>query len=126
MLKTYTFPRALTNKFVSFEEIVVVETSNLVQRLSLSNQPTEIKPFILKSCANMFTNHFCSKSFAYDDACFNRMVENFDEIFYEINQGYAADFLPFLLPLHQRRLKKMSGYAHEIRDFINDNIIKNR
>lgn len=74
----------------------------------------------------MFTSHFCSKSFAYTDPSFNKMVENFDEIFYEVNQGYAADFLPFLLPLHQRRLKKMSGYAHEIRDFINDNIIKNR
>lgn len=54
------------------------------------------------------------------------MVENFDEIFYEINQGYAADFLPFLLPFHTNHLEKMNKLAREVRKFVLEYIIEDR
>lgn len=54
------------------------------------------------------------------------MVENFDEIFWEVNQGYAADFLPFLLPLHHKNLAKMNTLTHQIRDFVLQKIIGER
>ncbi|KAF5287398.1 hypothetical protein FQR65_LT12223 [Abscondita terminalis] len=123
MLKTYTFPRACTNKFATLEEIIANETSNLVGRI---NDGVCVKKLILHSCANIFTNHFCTKDFAYENDRFAKMIENFDEIFYEVNQGYAADFLPFLLPLHQNRLAKMGDHAHEIREFLIENVIEGR
>lgn len=54
------------------------------------------------------------------------MVRNFDDIFYEVNQGYAADFLPWLLPLHSSLLSQMSNWSHEIRKFVLESIIENR
>ncbi|KAK9737953.1 Cytochrome P450 [Popillia japonica] len=54
------------------------------------------------------------------------MVENLDEIFYEINQGYAADFLPFLLPFHTNHLEKMNKLAREVRKFVLEYIIEDR
>ncbi|KAK5638951.1 hypothetical protein RI129_013246 [Pyrocoelia pectoralis] len=124
MLKTYTFPRACSNKFSALEDIISHETSQLVTRLA--NSPRETKNEILYSCANIFSKHFCSKSFAIDHPAFACMIENFDEIFYEVNQGYAADFLPFLLPLHYTRLGKMSELAHDIRNFLIDEVIEGR
>ncbi len=54
------------------------------------------------------------------------MVKNFDKIFWEVNQGYAADFLPFLLPFHTNRMKQLEKWSHEIRTFILENIINER
>lgn len=60
------------------------------------------------------------------DHDFITMTKDFDEIFYEVNQGYAADFLPFLMPLHKNRLNHMSKLTHRIRHFIETKIIEDR
>lgn len=44
----------------------------------------------------------------------------------EVNQGSAADFLPFLLPFQYKNMKKMEQWSHEIRQFILNNIITDR
>jgi len=54
------------------------------------------------------------------------MIDNFDKVFYEVNQGYAADFMPFLMPLHQRNMTRMANWSHEIRKFMEKNIIGDR
>lgn len=41
-------------------------------------------------------------------------------------QGYAADFLPWLLPLHAKHLSQLAAWSHEIRDFMTDGIIQQR
>lgn len=87
---------------------------------------TEIKPIVLHGCANVFTNHFCSKNFDIKDKEFQTLVRDFDEVFYEVNQGYAADFLPFLLPLHKGRINEMNKLTHRIRHFIETRIIEDR
>lgn len=87
------------------------------------NTPIDIKPLILGTCANMFTQYMCSTSFSYDDPEFKEIVRYFDEIFWEINQGYAVDFLPWLLPIYQGHMKKLSFWAAEIRQFILERII---
>lgn len=51
------------------------------------------------------------------------MVNCFDEIFWEINQGYAVDFLPWLSPFYTAHMKKLEFWAKEIRTFILDRII---
>lgn len=125
MLRVHTFPRSFTSKFENLDEIISFEMSKLSSKIK-ANNICEVKPFILQACANVFTNHFCSRNFSEDEKDFVEMIRNFDNIFYEVNQGYAADFLPFLLPLHKGRLAQMSQYAHRIRHFIEKRIIENR
>jgi cytochrome P450 family 307 subfamily A len=52
------------------------------------------------------------------------MVSAFDEIFWEINQGYLVDFLPILSnPFYNKHMQKLENWAKEIRTFILDRII---
>jgi cytochrome P450 family 307 subfamily A len=85
-----------------------------------------VKPLIQEACANVFTQYFTTRSFDKSDSKFQQLIKNFDKIFWEVNQGYAADFLPFLLPFHRRNMNKMEKWSHEIRHFIEQNIISNR
>lgn len=86
-------------------------------------QPIHLKPILLAACANMFTQYMCSTSFEYSDEGFKKTVRYFDEIFWEINQGYAVDFLPWLQPVYAGHMKKLSMWASEIRQFILARII---
>lgn len=85
-----------------------------------------VKPVLLETCANIFFQYLCSRNFTKCNYKFQKMIRNFDKIFYEVNQGYAADFLPFLLPLHHNHLKSLESWSHEIREFILENVIENR
>lgn len=85
-----------------------------------------VKPIVNETCANIFTQYFTTRSFDASDSKFQQLIKNFDKIFWEVNQGYAADFLPFLLPFHRNHMKKMEQWSHEIRKFILENIIEDR
>lgn len=126
MLRAHTFPRAFTSRFHHLDSIIGRELSAVKQELSEISQPTQIKPLLMPACANIFTSYFCSKRFDLHDPSFTKMVRNFDEVFYEINQGYAADFIPWLMPLHSRLLAQMSEWSHEIRGFVVSSIIGDR
>lgn len=82
-----------------------------------------IKPLIMAACANMFTQYMCTTRFPYTDPGFHQTVRYFDEIFWEINQGYAIDFLPWLEVFYTKHLSRISGWAHDIRQFILARII---
>lgn len=125
MLRTHTFPRSFSVKFNNLDNIIGSEVSRMMARIT-PDASTEIKPLILQGCANVFASHFCSKNFNPNDQEFCTMVSDFDEVFYEVNQGYAADFLPFLMPLHRGRLNQMSKLTHRIREFIESRIIEDR
>ncbi|CAH1380703.1 unnamed protein product [Tenebrio molitor] len=124
MLKAYTFPRAFTNRFYSLEQLITAGTQSIVESVALSALPT--KAIISRVCADIFTRHFCSKSFDLADETFVEMVDNYDDIFYEVNQGYAADFLPFLMTFHEKNLKRINKATHKIRDFVLTHIIGSR
>lgn len=85
-----------------------------------------IKPLVNETCANIFSQYFTTRSFDKSDNTFQQLIRNFEKIFWEVNQGYAADFLPFLLPFHRNNMKKMERWSHEIRNIILENIIANR
>lgn len=87
---------------------------------------TDLKPLILHHCANVFFSHFCSKNFEFSDERFRNVIESFDDIFYEVNQGHAADFLPFLMPLHKKKLERMNSLTHKIREFIETEVVADR
>lgn len=89
-----------------------------------SDGEVNIKPLLLAACGNMFSQYMCSTRFNYTDPSFQILVRRFDQIFWEINQGYAVDFLPWLQPFYQKHLNKLSGWAREIRQFILERIIE--
>lgn len=130
MLVQHSFPRNFSLRFNQLNDIITDQMQSTITDVKTKiavNQTVAIKPIILQSCANIFTQYFCSRSFSMADKGFQQMIYNFDKIFYEVNQGYLADFLPFLLPLfHSRNLKRMENWSHEIRQFILENIIENR
>ncbi|KAL1502076.1 hypothetical protein ABEB36_007275 [Hypothenemus hampei] len=120
MLKAYTFPRAFTNNYHSLDELITNCTQEMLQEFG--ENPLDLKPIFLRCCARIFLLHFCSRNF-HMEADFLRMINNFDEVFFEVNQGYAADFLPFLMPLHKKKMQKLNEVTSEIRQFINDRVI---
>jgi len=127
MLTPHTFPRNFTPRFHLIDNIINKQIEVMIENID-SNENTNIfiKEYLLKTSANVFTEYFCSKTFDWQDEKFNTMLKNFDRIFYEVNQGYAADFLPFLLKFHNKNLKQMETWSHEIRYFILENIIGER
>ncbi|XP_012289084.1 cytochrome P450 307a1-like [Orussus abietinus] len=127
MLWVHAFPRTFTHRYRHLNSIISQQMVLLMSRLDHTyDKQFQTKSLILHSCANIFTRYFCSRSFGYEHAAFRRMVENFDLVFFEVNQGYAADFLPFLMPLHRRNMAKMAHWSHKIREFVNENIIEER
>ncbi|KAI2474235.1 hypothetical protein C4B38_000302 [Diabrotica virgifera virgifera] len=125
MLKTHTFPRAFTNNFYNLEDLISSETENMISQIK-PNGSTQLKKIISRNCANIFLSHFCSKKYDTENKKFVQMVGNFDEIFYEVNQGYAADFLPFLTPFLKKNMNRMKAVTHEIRQFVTEEIIEKR
>lgn len=127
MLRVHAFPRAFSKRFNELDDVVRVEMKDLLNNIdALDGGVVDAKPLILHSAANIFTSYFCSRSFDYSDEDFRRMVANFDEIFYEINQGYLADFIPWLMPFHKRHLDRVSDWSHSIRDFVTKEIVADR
>lgn len=134
MLTQHSFPRNYSPRFQSLNDIIMNQMQNLtneIRKQTLEYGPSnkdsiEIKPIFMVTCANIFTEYYCSRSFCPNDKQFNNMIKNYDQIFWEVNQGYACDFLPFLLPFHIRNLRRMERCTHEIRQFILANIIEDR
>ncbi|KAJ8951928.1 hypothetical protein NQ318_013594 [Aromia moschata] len=123
--RTYCSPRFTSLQYDTVNKVAVDELTGFVNELRKLPQdtPVNIKPIVMGACANMFTQYMCSTSFSYDDPEFKKVVRYFDEIFWEINQGYAVDFLPWLSPIYKGHMNKLSHWAGEIRQFILGRII---
>ncbi|XP_013103257.1 cytochrome P450 307a1 [Stomoxys calcitrans] len=104
---------------------VCVFMNALRERLSPHGE-CEIKSLIQQTSANMFLQYMCSIRFDYNDNDFKKVVECFDEIFWDINKGYALDFLPWLAPFYKKHLNTIVGWSTAIRKFIIERIISQR
>lgn len=105
------------------------EIQECISRMKAIVKPqeeTHLKPLIMETCANLFSLYMCSTRFDYDDVGFKSLVRCFDEIFWEINQGYAVDFLPWLSPFYASHMKNVESWAKTIREFILDRVIDPR
>ncbi|XP_059478932.1 cytochrome P450 307a1-like [Neocloeon triangulifer] len=127
MLRAHTFPQSFSARFSHLDSFVAEEMHDLTARLdATAGASTAIKPELIHACANIFSAYFCSKKFDRHDAAFNHTLDIFDSIFYEVNQGCAADFLPWLLPFHSKQMAQMKQWSHEIRQFMETHIINDR
>lgn len=130
LARKHCSPRDASSFFHKMSDVGVFEMQEFIELLErkivVGGEDLEIKPLIQHTCANMFTQYMCSTRFDYDDIDFKRVVEYFDEIFWEINQGYALDFLPWLALFYKRHLNKMVRWSSTIRTFILQRIINER
>lgn len=104
----------------------VQECINRMKSIVKTDGETHLKPMIMETCANLFMLYMCSMRCSYEDVEFKKMVRSFDEIFWEINQGYAVDFLPWLSPFYASHFKNVESWAKTIRDFILKRVIDSR
>lgn len=125
MLIPHTFPRNFSTRHSQLNGIVTEHMTEMLHEFQ-SKQILDIKSIVLQTCANIFIKYFTSISFETDNPDFLKLIGNFDKIFYEVNQGYAADFLPFLEPLHRNNMKRMAEWSEEIREIILKNIVGDR
>lgn len=122
--RIFCSPRMASTHYDRLEAVCAVEVADLLEELGRSvatagvGTPVHAKQLLQTCCANMFTHYMCSARFGYSDAAFRQVVRFFDEIFWEINQGYAVDFLPWLAPAYRNHLGRLSRWAQSIREFI--------
>lgn len=83
-----------------------------------------IKQTINQTCFNMFSQYMCTTRFDYDDVDFQNITRCFDDIFWEINQGYAVDFLPWLAPFYSKHMQRLASWSVSIRHFILSRVIE--
>lgn len=129
LARRHCSPRSSSPYFLKLSNIGCFEVKELMEKMKeivIPGQEFEIKQLIQQVCANMFTQYMCSIRFDYDDLDFQNIVKYFDEIFWEINQGYVLDFLPWLAPLYKRHTDKIVGWSSKIRKFILERIINYR
>lgn len=124
--RTYCSPRFTSIQYDSVNAVGCAEMQNMLEQMRVAvphGAEFHVKPLVMAACANMFTQYMCTTRFPYDDSGFQQTVRYFDDIFWEINQGYAIDFLPWLEPFYGRHLRRLSTWAHDIRQFILARII---
>lgn len=111
---------------IASDELHAVLGSLAAATAGASERAVQVKPLLMMACGNMFMQFMCSKRFDYADDGFRTMVRTFDEIFWDINQGYAVDFMPWLRPFYAGHLRKLSRWSGDIRRFIMDTVVLQR
>lgn len=127
----YCSPKVCSTNYGLLDSIASDQLDMLLESLAAvtvcgSEREVQVKQPLLMACANMFVQFMCSTQFKYDDPEFQTMVRTFDEIFWDINQGYAVDFLPWLKPFYAGHMRKLSAWSAHIRRFIMDVIVSKR
>ncbi|XP_058127156.1 cytochrome P450 307a1 [Anopheles ziemanni] len=129
LARKHCSPSDASSYYQKMSDVGVMEMHRFMDQLDEVVSPGsdfKVKPLIMQACANMFSQYMCSVRFDYNDQGFVDMVRNFDEIFWEINQGYAVDFLPWLAPFYHKHMSKLTRWSAEIRDFILERIVNER
>jgi cytochrome P450 family 307 subfamily A len=122
----YCSPRFASVHYDNLNQVSCAEAVEFLAELSRvtkGSQEYKAKPLIQAACFNMFTQYMCSTRFAYDNTACAKVVRTFDDIFWEMNQGYAVDFMPWLLPAYKGHMHLISTWAHTVRQFILSNIV---
>ena len=86
----------------------------------------DMKDLLTKACSNIFNTYFCAVDrHSYDSVSHNHYIEAFDKVFWEVNNGRAVDFLPWLMPAMWKPLKDIKTWTHQVRDFVIKELVEN-
>lgn len=83
---------------------------------------TALKPRqpLLVATANIFYTFLCSERFSPDDPKFLHIVDLYNEVFHQLFQGFAIDFMPWLKVLQSTQLGILRAKSTEIYHFTED------
>lgn len=128
LLRAHTFPNSMSNMYGRLNECLKTELAELTDTVdAMANTDcVDLKNVLLHSCANVFMSYFCSTRFARTYDRFREFVRNFDDVFYEVNQGSACDFLPGLTPFYRWHFGKIRKWSEKIRGFMEKEIFDRR
>lgn len=129
LARKHCSPRDSSSYYAKMSEVGCMEMHEFMNQIAANITPGQdfhIKPLIQQTCANMFSQYMCSTRFDYADKDFQNISKCFDDIFWEINQGYAVDFLPWLAPFYNKHMNQIVSWSTEIRRFILDRIVGDR
>lgn len=129
LARKHCSPRDSSSYYAKMSEVGCLEMSQFMERMRRDVPPGvdfHIKPLIQQTCANMFSQYMCSTRFDYEDSDFQAISKCFDDIFWEINQGYAVDFLPWLAPFYGGHMRQIVAWSTKIRAFILERIVGDR
>ncbi|XP_029341632.1 cytochrome P450 307a1-like [Acyrthosiphon pisum] len=129
--RTYCSPKVYSSNYCLLDSISSNELDVFLDSLATvsvrgSECEVQLKQLLLMASANMFIRFMCSTQFEYGDPEFQNMVRTYDEIFWDINHGYAVDFLPWLKPFYAGHMRKLSKWSTQIRQFIMDMVVSKR
>lgn len=129
LARRHCSPRESSSYFTKMSGIGCDEIDILMEELKkviIPGQSLDLKPVLNAACANMFSQYMCSMRFDYADKEFQQIVQFFDEIFWEINQGHPLDFLPWLLPFYKQHTNRIAYWSTTIRKFILKRVLNQR
>ena len=113
-----------TDVFQMLNDSIVAEMPAVEQAIRAADgRPIDFKPFVQMMSCNIFCDYLCSVKFDQADLEYQRLVRDFDEIFWDINQGYAMDFIEWLKIFRMGTLKHLRTLSCRIRKFISDRIV---
>ncbi|XP_060868038.1 cytochrome P450 307a1-like [Metopolophium dirhodum] len=128
LLRAHTFPNTTSNMYTRLDTCLKTELADLTDTLDTmaDTECVDIKNMLLHTCANVFMSYFCSTRFSRSYDKFREFIRNFDDVFYEVNQGAPCDFLPSLMPLYHWHFKKIRSWSSKIRNFMETEIFNKR
>lgn len=127
----YCSPKVCSSNYGLLDSIASDELDVFLESLAAvtvrgSEREVQVKQPLMMASANMFLRFMCTTQFEYGDPKFQNLVRIFDEIFWDINQGYAVDFMPWLRPFYAGHMRKLSNWSTQIRKFMMDAVISKR
>lgn len=131
ILQRFTFPHSNSDLGNYLDLLCKDECTHLIASIQHSlkgrdQAVIDLKPLIMKSCANIFNQYFCSTTRCdYEDEDFKKYCKSFDQVFWEVNNGRAVDFMPWLMPFFQlsEANATMKSASQNVRSYVKDNII---
>nr|AKH03498.1 cytochrome P450 307F1 [Paracyclopina nana] len=129
ILQKFTFPHLNSDLGITLDRLCQEECNQLIaiiQEKASFCETIDLKPLIIKGCANIFSQYFCStERFDYENYNFAQYCNSFDEIFWEVNNGRAVDFLPWLMPFYENSTAcfAMKKATCVVRSFVKEFII---
>lgn len=108
LAKTAIIPRHGSQTMKLLDQTIQTEVTEMLGRLGSQGGNDSVpvpftKDLLLQMCHNVFTNFLCSRKFSYDDETFKKTVWGYDFVFYDVNQCYSTDFLPYLTTMGVNR-----------------------
>jgi len=130
IMQAHTFPTAGGQLWQKLDEAVKAEMCHLVNALNKLTKDgkarVDMKDLLTKACSNIFNTYFCAVDrHSYDSVSHNHYIEAFDKVFWEVNNGRAVDFLPWLMPAMWKPLKDIKTWTHQVRDFVIKELVEN-